>query len=454
MLNHHELSHSNSWTFKPSPGMIRFCLLLLFLFVGCSSTEAVQGDQGTENRGGQSGSYDLLIKGGHVIDPKNSINGRMDVAVKDGVIARVAENISSNSANRVVNAEGLYVTPGLIDLHGHHFHGTKPNHYLSNSFTALPPDGFTFRSGVTTAVDAGGPGWRNFSTFKEQVIDRSQTRVLSFINIVGVGMRGVSPYEQNLNDMDPKMTALVANRHPEIVGVKVAHYSGHEWEPYQRAVEAGDRAGIPVMVDFGGADPVLPLEDLFFNVLRPGDIYTHAYGGGMTGHGGRQALVDDNKVLRPRMLEAQERGIIFDIGFGGGSFFYEYALPAFDQGLRPNTISTDLHTGSMNGGLKTLLNAVSTLMNMGMTVQEAIEAATWAPAQVIQREDLGHLSEGAEADIAVFRLLQGDFGFQDSRRNRIDGTEKLETELTLRRGRVVYDLNGIASPRWGEAAAD
>src|SRR5690625_4076212 len=184
MLNHHELSHSNSCTFKPSPGMIRFCLLLRFLFVGCSSTEAVQGEQGTENRGGQSGSYDLLIKGGHVIDPKNSINGRMDVAVKDGVIARVAENISSNSANRVVNAEGLYVTPGLIDLHGHHFHGTKPNHYLSNSFTALPPDGFTFRSGVTTAVDAGGPGWRNFSTFKEQVIDRSQTRVLSFINIV------------------------------------------------------------------------------------------------------------------------------------------------------------------------------------------------------------------------------------------------------------------------------
>src|SRR5690625_2671580 len=161
-----------------------------------------------------------------------------------------------------------------------------------------------------------------------------------------------------------------------------------------------------------------------------------------SGQGGRQALVGGNKVLRARMLEAQERGIMFDVGFGGGSCFYEYALPAFDQGLRPNTTSTDLHTGSVNGGLKTLLNAVSTLMSMGMTVQEAIEAATWAPAQLIRREDLGHLREGAEADIAVFRLLQGDFGFQDSRRNRIDGTEKLETELTLRRGRVVYDLNG------------
>lgn len=416
-----------------------FAVFLIGLAVGCKSTDRLQGD-----------TYDLLLKGGHVIDPKNEIDRPMDIAIHDGIIARVAEDISVGSAERVVDAGGLYVTPGLIDIHGHHFHGTKPHHYLSNSFTALPPDGFTFRAGVTTAVDVGGSGWTNFPLFKEQVIDRSQTRVLAFINIIGAGMRGAVPYEQNLNDMDPKMTALVANSHPEIVGVKIAHYSGHEWEPYRRAVEAAENAGIPVMVDFGGADPVLPLEELFFDVLRPGDIYTHAYGGGMTGHGGRQALVDESGTLRPRMLEAQERGIIFDIGFGGGSFFYEYALPAFEQGLHPNTISTDLHTGSMNGGMKTLLNAVSTLMNMGMSLQEVIEASTWKPAQVIQREDLGNLSEGTEADIAVFSMRQGDFGFQDSRRIRIDGSEKLVAELTLRAGRVVWDLNGIASQRWEE----
>lgn len=423
-----------------------FALLLVMLVAaGCSSTQGLQGSS--------DGRYDILLKGGHVIDPKNGIDGQMDVAIQGDKIARVASNISESSAERVVDVSGLYVVPGLIDIHGHHFFGTKPDHYLSDSFTALAPDGFTFRSGVTTAVDAGGAGWRNFDVFKRQVIDRSQTRVLSFLNIVGSGMRGVVPYELNLDDMDPKMTALVANRHREIVGIKIAHYSGHDWEPYRRAVEAGERAGgIPVMVDFGGANPPLPLEDLFFNVLRPGDIYTHAYGGQAvgTGHGGRFAVVDDNGRLRPRMLEAKEHGIIFDVGFGGGSFFYEYAVPATQQGLWPNTISTDLHTGSMNGGMKTMINAASTLMNMGMSLQDVIEASTWKPAQVIKREDLGNLSEGAEADIAVIAVRQGNFGFQDSRRFVIPGNEKLEVELTIRAGRVVWDLNGIASTPWGE----
>lgn len=396
-------------------------------------------------------SYDLLIKGGHVIDAKNNIDTRRDVAIKDGKIARVARSISANSAERVIDASGLYVTPGLIDIHGHHFHGTEPNAYLSNSFTALPPDGFTFRAGVTTAVDVGGPGWTDFRLFKEQIIDRSRTRVLAFINIIGVGMKGVVPYEQNVNDMDPKMTALVANQFSDyIVGVKIAHYSGHEWEPYHRAVEAAEQAGIPVMVDFGGAEPPLPLEELFFDVLRPGDIYTHAYGGGMTGHGGRQSIVGDDGNLRPRMLEAQEHGIIFDVGHGGGSFFYEFAIPATEQGLWPNTISTDLHTGSMNDGMKNMLNVVSNMIALGMPLQEAIKASTWNPARAIQREDLGHLSEGAEADIAIFRLHEGEFGFLDSRGYAISGDEKLETELTIRAGRVVYDLNGIAAPRWGE----
>ncbi|MEX0593237.1 MAG: amidohydrolase/deacetylase family metallohydrolase [Balneolaceae bacterium] len=395
--------------------------------------------------------YDILIKGGHVMDARNGVNEVMDVAIQDGSVARVASSIPESSAERVIDATGKIVTPGLIDIHGHHFHGTVPNRYLSNSFTALPPDGFTFRAGVTTAVDVGGAGWRNFRLFKEQVIDRSQTRVLSFLNIVGEGMAGVVPDEQNVNDMDPKMTALVANQfRNDVVGVKVAHYSGHEWEPYQRAVEAGNLADIPVMVDFGGADPVLPLEDLFFDVLRPGDIYTHAYGGGMTGHGGRQSIIDPENdfQLRPRMLEAQEHGIIFDVGHGGGSFFYEYAVPATEQGLWPNTISTDLHTGSMNGGMKTMLNTVSNMMALGMPVYDAIAASTWNPAKVIQREDLGHLSEGAVADIAIFTLREGTFGFLDSRRNVIEADQKLETEVTIRAGRIVYDLNGLASPRW------
>lgn len=411
----------------------------MILLAGCLLLQALPAE---------AQDYDLIIKDGHLIDAKNNIDAPRDVAVKDGKVTRVDSDIDASSAEQIVDASGLYVTPGLIDIHGHHFHGTEPDNYLSNSFTALPPDGFTFRAGVTTAVDVGGAGWTDFKLFKEQVIERSQTRMLSFINIVGQGMKGVVPYEQDLNDMDPKMTALVANQHPEIVGVKIAHYHGNEWEPYERAVEAAEQAGIPVMVDFGGAEPALPLEELFFDVLRPGDIFTHAYGGGTTGHGDRQAVVDEHGDLRPRMLEAQERGIIFDVGHGGGSFFYEYAIPASEQGLWPNTISTDLHTGSMNGGMKDMLNVVSNMLALGMPFQEAIEASTWAPAQVIQRDDLGHLSEGAEADIAVFSLRNGDFGFLDSSGNVISAEEKLETELTIREGRVVYDLNGIAAPQW------
>lgn len=392
-------------------------------------------------------SYDLLLKGGHVIDTNNGIDGRMDIAVKDGVIAHVANDIASGEADRVVDAGGLFVTPGLIDIHSHHYHGTVPNRYLSNSFTALPPDGFTFRVGVTTVVDVGGAGWTNFRHFKEQVIDRSQTRVLAFINIVGDGMSGVIPYEQNLNDMDPKMTALVAGQFSEIVGVKLAHYHGHDWEPYRRAVEAGEQAGIPVMVDFGGAEPVLPLETLFFDIFRPGDILTHAYRGTNTR---RQPVVDEDGNLRPGMLEARERGIIFDVGHGGGSFLYDNAVPATQQGLWPSTISTDLHTGSMNAGMKDMLNVASKFLNLGMPLQDVINASTWKPARVIQREDLGHLSVGAVADVALLRLHTGDFGFMDARGNMLPGNEKLEAELTLRAGRVVYDLNGIAAPRWSE----
>lgn len=387
--------------------------------------------------------YDLLLKGGHVIDPKNDIDDQMDVAVKDGIIAFVADDISVDSAETVVIATGLYVTPGLIDIHSHHFHGTESGRYLSNSFTALPPDGFTFRVGLTTVVDVGGAGWTNFPQFKEQVIDRSQTRVLSFINILGDGMSGVVPNEQNLTDMDPKMTALIARQNSEIVGVKLAHYHGHDWEPYRRAVQAAELADIPLMVDFGGADPVLPMETLFFDIFRPGYILTHAYRG--TGNR-RQPVVDEEGILRPGMLEAQERGVIFDVGHGGGSFIYDNAVPATRQGLWPNTISTDLHTGSMNAGMKDMLNVASKFLNLGMPLQNVIEASTWTPAQVIQREDLGHLSVGAEADIAVLRLIKGNFGFQDARGYSIPGNEKLEAELTLRAGTVVWDLNGIASP--------
>ncbi|WP_163382352.1 amidohydrolase/deacetylase family metallohydrolase [Cyclobacterium sp. SYSU L10401] len=394
--------------------------------------------------------YDILIKNGHVIDPKNQIDEVMDIAITGEKIAKVAADISPDAAKKTIDADGLIVTPGLIDIHGHHFFGTVPHRYLSNSFTALPPDGFTFRAGVTTVADAGGAGWRNFRVFKEQVIDRSATRVLAFINIVGDGMSGVVPNEQDQGDMDAKMTAMVARQFPEIIGVKIAHYRGHQWEPYQKAAEAGKMAQIPVMVDLGGADPALPLDKLFLEVLRPGDILTHMYGRNYSGHGPKEAVLDDSGKVRDHWKEAQNKGLIFDVGHGGGSFYYDIAIPATKQGFWPNSISTDLHTGSMNGGMKDMVNLLSKMINLGMSLQQAIAASTWTPAKVIQREELGHLSEGAEADLAIFSLHEGNYGFLDSAGESHSGKQKLETELTLRAGRIVWNLNGLGSSAWHE----
>ena len=385
-----------------------------------------------------SQEIDILLKGGHVIDPKNNIDAVMDIALTNDTIAKVAAHIDPATAQKTIDATGMYVTPGLIDIHTHNFFGTVPNRYLNNSYEAVAPDGFTFRCGVTTVVDAGSSGWKNFEIFLEQTIKHSKTRVLAFINIVGGGMRG-GPYEQDLTDMDAKMTALTIRRYRQwIVGIKVAHYEGAEWIPVDRAVEAGNMANTPVMIDFGGSNPPLSLEELFMKHLRPGDIFTHAYAKVK----GRMSIVDDSGKLRPFMQDARKKGILFDVGHGGTSFSYSQAIPALKAGFYPNTISTDIHTGSMNGDMKDMLNVMSKFLNMGMSVQELVKASTSEAAKAIRHEELGNLSEKSVADIAILRVEKGKFGFTDAH-TRVEGDSKLVCEATLRAGKVVYDLNGI-----------
>jgi len=390
-----------------------------------------------------SQSYSLVIKDGHVIDPKNNIDAVMDVAIVDGKIVEVAKNIDASKAKQIVDAKGLYVTPGLIDIHTHNFAGTNADQYLMNAPGGLPPDGFTLRNGVTTVADAGSSGWKTFPLFKQNIIDKSTTRVLAFLNIVGEGMRGGS-WEQNTNDMDAKLTANVAKANKkDVVGIKLAHFEGHDWIAADRAAEAGRLANIPVMVDFGGATPPLSIEELFFKHLRKGDIFTHCFAQLAT----RESIVDTNtKKIKPFVIEAQKNGIVFDVGYGGISFSFSQAIPAIQNGFYPNSISTDLHTGSMNAAMKDLPNVMSKFLNMGMDIQSVIKATTWNPAQEIQRPELGNLSVGTEADVAIFDLREGNFGFFDYTGYKIKGNKKLECELTIRAGKIVYDLNGIADP--------
>jgi len=384
--------------------------------------------------------YDLLLKGGHVIDGKNKISGVRDVAIKGGKIAEVAANIAPSKAHKVINVAGLYVAPGLVDIHVHVYAGTGRRGAYDGD-NSVYPDGFTFRAGVTTIVDAGSSGWRNFPDFKDRVIDRSRTRVLALLNIVGSGMGGES-VEQNLEDMDAKPTADMAMKYRDtVVGVKCAHYRGPEWAPVEHAVEAGTMANIPVMIDFGNFRSERPFQELVTKKLRPGDIYTHTYLGAVP-------MLDDHGRLMPYLSEARKRGVIFDVGHGGGSFLWRQAVPAVKQGFIPDSISTDLHIGSMNAGMKDMLNVMSKFLAMGMTLDEVILRSTWHPAREIKREELGNLSVGAPADVAVLRLAKGDFGFVDVNGARKKGTQKLIGELTVHDGMVMWDLNGISREDW------
>jgi dihydroorotase len=388
---------------------------------------------------GQSQEIDILLKGGHVIDPKNNIDSQMDVGIANGKILRVAAEIPVKSAKKVIDVRVMYVTPGLIDIHTHVFVGS--NSGFADGFSSVSPDDFTFKAAITTVVDAGTSGWRNFPVFKKQVIDRSQTRVLAFLNIAGSGMTGF-PSEEDINDMDSRMTSLVIQQYPDIiVGVKIGHYSGSEWTPFDRALEVGRITNLPLIVECHL--PHLPLEEILVH-MRPGDIYTHSF----CTASDRTCLLDEQGRVRPYVVEAQKRGIRFDVGHGCGMFHFNVAIPALKQGLLPDSFGSDLHRFSMNSGMKNMLDIMSKFLNMGMNLEDIIFRATWNSARSVKRIDLGHLSEGTEADVAVLSIRKGSFGFIDTGGNKLEGDQKLETELTIRAGKIVWDQNGISAQNW------
>ncbi|MDQ3258392.1 MAG: amidohydrolase/deacetylase family metallohydrolase [Acidobacteriota bacterium] len=407
---------------------MRITFLLLFLVL---SSSTLFGQQ----------KYDLLLKNGHVIDPKSRISERRDIAITGGKIAAVERSIDASTAIKVVDVSGLYVTPGLVDIHVHVYAGTGMKAYTGD--LSVYPDGFSFRSCVTTMADAGSSGWHNFEDFKQRVIDRAKTRVFAFVNIVGQGMGG-GAVEQDINDMNAQRAAEIAKKYPGVVvGIKTAHFAKPGWEAVDRAIEAGQLANVPVMVDFGEFRPERPHQDLILKKMRPGDIYTHTYLN-------RVPMLDDAGRVRSYLFEGRKRGVIFDVGHGGGSFVFRYAVPAMKQGFAPDSISTDLHIGSMNAGMKDMTNVMSKFLNLGMPLDDVILKSTWNPAREIRRETYGHLSVGAPADVAILRLETGDFGFVDVDKARLQGRQRLGCEMTILDGNVVYDLNGRSSELWNK----
>ena len=379
--------------------------------------------------------YDLLLKNGHVIDPKNRIDAIQDIAIAAGKIAAVSPQIDPAQAKKVIDLHGLYLTPGIVDIHTHLFHTTGIPESWAGDYS-IAPDSFSFRSGTTTMVDAGSAGWRNFEIFRHTVIDRVRTRVLAFVNIAGLGMMADVP-EQVPSDFKPEEVARIAQKHRDIVvGVKTAHYQRPDWLSVDRAVEAGKLANIPVMVDFGWFLPERPYWQLVTQHLRPGDITTHMFRGPVP-------WVDEHGKLYDYLRQARARGVKFDVGHGNMSLVMRNAVPAIRQGFYPDSISTDLHGESMNAPLQDMPTLLSKFLALGMKLPDIILRATWNPAQIIHHEELGHLSVGAVADVAVWRILEGDFGYADAYGGRIAAHQRLICEMTLRSGEIAWNWNAL-----------
>ena len=385
----------------------------------------------------QAQEIDLLLKGGRLLDPKNSIDSKMDVAVKDGKIYRIAAEIPSSSAKKVLDVSGMIVSPGLINIHTHVYAGSKPG--FADGQSSQLPDAFAPRSGITTVVDAGTTGWRTFPDFKAKVVDPSLTRVLAFINIFETGFSAGSAIEPDLNTLDVQMTVDAIKKYPDfIAGTRIGHYKGKSWIPFNKASEAAQITDRPLFVECHM--PEYSLEDQL-KKMRSGDIITHSF----ENVSERMPIVDEQGKLRAFVLEAQNRGVLFDVGHGGVGFWFNQAIPALKQGLLPNSFGTDEHRTSMNAGMKNMLNVMSKYLTIGKTIPDIIASGSWKPAKSIKREDLGNLSVGSVADIAVLSIINGKYGYVDSGGNRIEGNQKFEAELTVRAGRIIWDLNGLAA---------
>ncbi len=393
--------------------------------------------------------FDLLISGGHVIDPAKELSAPMDMGIAGGLIAALLPPGTPCKARKVIDAKGLYVIPGLIDMHCHIYPRFPVE---ADGLPNVNAEAHMFAAGVTTAVDAGTCGWRDFARFKQDVIDRSPLRILSFINIASGGMVNLTS-EQTPADFHPKIAAAILETFPQlIVGIKAAHYWGDKpfdeahppWASVDAALEAAELCGGKIMVDFKPNPPECSYQDLVLKKMRPGDIHTHMYAQ-------QFPILDENGKVNRFLFEARERGIHFDLGHGAGSFWFRNAVPALEQCFYPDTLSSDLYMGNVRGPVINLLHIMSKYASMGMKLEEVIARATILPARAVGHPELGSLDAGSCADIALVQKIDGPTSFADCGNARMAGNTRLQCALTLRAGQVMYDPSGLSMPDWRTA---
>ena len=369
--------------------------------------------------------YDLLLKGGTIIDAVQGLNAVRDVAIADGTIAAIETDIPERAATQTISVKDKFVTPGLIDIHTHVYYGVTT--------WGIRADAVCTTAGTTTVVDAGSPSWVTFPGFREFIAEPARTNILTYIHISGIGLvYGPIGEMTDITYASPEQVAETLQRHRDItVGVKVRQgkmqVGNNGTEPLKLAIQAAEHAETSVMCHIGSG---VPLPEIL-GLLRPGDVITHCF------QGNGDNIIDEKGRIIPEAWKAREDGVIFDVGHGAGSFHYEVAQRAMEQGFISDVISTDLHTGNINGPVYDLPTTLSKLMHLGLPLADVIEKATFSAAKAIQREDeLGNLKVGTVADVAVFDVLEGQFEYCDSHGTKFIGDKKLKTELTIREGKI------------------
>jgi dihydroorotase len=375
--------------------------------------------------------FDILLKNGRVLDPAGKHDGRLDIAIIRNKIVRIAPDLPSPSARNTIDLSGCFVTAGFIDINAHI--DTR------GAWRSVNPDPHALRNGVTTMVDSGSTGWRTFESFKRTTIDRARTRVLAFLNVAGGGISGdsrASPVE----DLDAEQAASMAQKYPDvIVGIRTPFEDATDWRPLERAVESAGRAGRVVLADFRAAPG--GNYDGLLEKLRSGDIVTAIYGL-------RTLQLDAQKKVRAPFRQARERGILFDVGHGSDGFWFRIAAPAIKEQLLPDTISSAIDKESALLARAGMSVTLSKLLNLGMTLEQLVERVTVRAARAIRRPELGTLAPGGIADIAVFEIERGRFGFVDAGHARLVGDRNLRVVLTVRGGQVVWDPDARSRTDW------